>query len=237
MFSGIFAIMSLGAAFKLKSAQGSPFLVELCMFCQKSLSSPESSTNFGRSKKRNVSDYQQFIDACQKHHDYQTGLYTKLHETIKHKTAIDLLSSGSTIIHRVGKCLTEMLIIYREEKKRRNGRQKKPQKLCRKKEGCKLDRRLILLTLYYVIFCQECDNEQLHNIMQDSMDYELKLAFEECSSSLEIFRIRWEGAFDAMAREIKYHRRCWNKYIQDRVPESTKSNTSVPSLCLRLKRQ
>ena len=30
------------------------------------------------------------------------------------------------------------------------------------------------------------------------MDYELKLAFEECSSSLEIFRIRWEGAFDAM---------------------------------------
>ena len=86
--------MSLGAAIKLKSPKGSPFLVELCMFCQKSLSSPQSSTNIGRSKKRNVSDYQQFIDACQKHHDYQTGLYTKLHETIKHKTAIDLLSSG-----------------------------------------------------------------------------------------------------------------------------------------------
>ena len=62
-----------------------------------------------------------------------------------------------------------------------------------------------------------------------TMDNELKLAFEECSSSLEIFRIRWEGAFDAMAREIKYHRPCWNKYIRDRVPESTKSNTSVPS--------
>ena len=71
MFSGIFAIMSLEAAFKLK--KDTPFLVELCMFCRKSLSSPES--NAGRSKKRNVSDYQQFIDACQKHHDYETGIY------------------------------------------------------------------------------------------------------------------------------------------------------------------
>ena len=71
----------------------------------------------------------------------------------------------------------------------------------------------------FYLFCQESDNDSLHNVMQDSMDIELKLAFEECPNDLEIFRIRWEGAFDAMAREIKYHRHCWNRYIRDRIPE------------------
>ena len=53
------------------------------------------------------------------------------------------------------------------------------------------------------IFCQERNKEQLQSAMQDYMDIELKVAFEECTNGLERFRIRWEGTFDARAREIK----------------------------------
>ena len=66
--------------------------------------------------------------------------------------------------------------------------------------------------------------------MKDSMDDELKSAFDECPNSLEIYRIRWEGAFDTMAREVKYHRSCWNKYIRDRAPEKQRTTTQVESI-------
>ena len=86
--------MSFQAEFQWKSNKDSPFQVELCMFCQKALSQHDFSINVGRAKKKNVSDFQNFIDTCKKHYEYGTGLYAKLYDTIKDKTAHDLLSSG-----------------------------------------------------------------------------------------------------------------------------------------------
>ena len=66
--------------------------------------------------------------------------------------------------------------------------------------------------------------------MQDSMDNELKSAFDEYPNSLEIYRIRWEDAFDTVASEVKYHRNCWSKNIRDRVPGKQRRTTQVESI-------
>ena len=44
------------------------------------------------------------------------------------------------------------------------------------------------------LFCQRMSEERLRNIMQDSKDIELKTAFRECPSSLQVFKIRSLGA-------------------------------------------
>ena len=58
------------------------------------------------------------------------------------------------------------------------------------------------------LFCQRLSAECLHDIMQDSKDLELKTAFRECPSSLEVFKIRFLGAHDAVASKLKYHKKC-----------------------------
>ena len=60
------------------------------------------------------------------------------------------------------------------------------------------------------LFCQRISEEHLHNIMQDSKDIELKTAFRECPSSLEVFKSRSLGAHDVMASELKYHQKTLN---------------------------
>lgn len=47
------------------------------------------------------------------------------------------------------------------------------------------------------LFCQSISEERSHYIIQDSKDLELKKAFRECPSSLEVFKIRSLGAEDA----------------------------------------
>ena len=47
------------------------------------------------------------------------------------------------------------------------------------------------------LFCQCISEERSHHIIQDSKDLELKKAFRECPSSLEVFKIRSLGAEDA----------------------------------------
>ena len=53
------------------------------------------------------------------------------------------------------------------------------------------------------LFCQRISEERLHDIMQDSKDLELKTAFRECPSLLEVFKIRWLEVHNAMASELK----------------------------------
>ena len=79
------------------------------------------------------------------------------------------------------------------------------------------------------LFCRRISGEGLHNIMQDSKDIELKTAFGECPSSLEVFKIRSLGAHNAMASELTYHQKCWNKIIVNRIPEVLYTST-IPSL-------
>ena len=68
------------------------------------------------------------------------------------------------------------------------------------------------------LFCQRLSEKRLHDIMQDSKDLELKTAFREFLSSLEIFEIRSLGADDAMSSEFKYHQKCLNRIILNRIP-------------------
>ena len=56
-------------------------------------------------------------------------------------------------------------------------------------------------------FCQGMSEECLHDLMQDSKDLELKTAFSECPSSLEVFKIRSLGADYAMLSELKHHQK------------------------------
>ena len=60
--------------------------------------------------------------------------------------------------------------------------------------------------------------ERSHDIMQDSDDLDLKTAFRECPSSLEVFKIRLSVAHRAMASELKYHQKFWKKIIMSCVP-------------------
>ena len=78
------------------------------------------------------------------------------------------------------------------------------------------------------LFCQ-LSEERLHDTMQNSKDLELKTAFRECSSSLEVFKIRSLGARSAMASELKYHKKCWNKINENRVPEVLYASTMSSS--------
>ena len=221
--------MSFQAEFQWKSNKDSPFQVELCMFCQKALSQHDFSINVGRAKKKNVSDFQNFIDTCKKHYEYGTGLYAKLYDTIKDKTAHDLLSSGFDYHSSCRRTFNRDA--YNLERKEKCTKRPLDESLHITQKERRLTRSQIdPFDVKFCLFCQESDNDSLHNVMQDSMDIELKLAFEECPNDLEIFRIRWEGAFDAMAREIKYHRHCWNRYIRDRIPEIRKSISSTYTL-------
>ena len=78
------------------------------------------------------------------------------------------------------------------------------------------------------LFCQRLSEKRLHDIMQDSKDLELKTAFRECPSSLEVFKIRYLGAHSGMASELKYHQKYWNKIIVNRIPEVLYRST-IPS--------
>ena len=57
------------------------------------------------------------------------------------------------------------------------------------------------------LFCQGMSEECLHDLMQDSKDLELKTAFSECPSSLEVFKIRSLGEDYAMLSELKHHQK------------------------------
>ena len=61
--------------------------------------------------------------------------------------------------------------------------------------------------------------------MRDSKDLELKAAFRECPSSLEVFKITSLGAHNAMAPELKYHQKYWSKIIVNRILELLYAST------------
>ena len=78
------------------------------------------------------------------------------------------------------------------------------------------------------LFCQYISEEHSHDIMEDSKDLELKTAFRECPSSLEVFKIRYLGAHNGMASELKHHQKYWNKIIVNCIPEVLYRST-IPS--------
>ena len=65
--------------------------------------------------------------------------------------------------------------------------------------------------------------------MQDSKDLELKTAFTECPSSLEAFKIRLSVANHALASELKYHQKFWNKIVMNCIPYVLYASTLLSS--------
>ena len=55
------------------------------------------------------------------------------------------------------------------------------------------------------LFCLRMYEERSHDIMQSPEELELKTAFRECPSSLEVFKIRFSVAHRAMVSELKCH--------------------------------
>ena len=77
-------------------------------------------------------------------------------------------------------------------------------------------------------FCQRMSEERLQDIMQDAKDPELKTTFRESPLSLEVFKIRLLVSHHAMASELKYHWKCWNKIIVNCILE-VKYASAIPS--------
>ena len=71
--------------------------------------------------------------------------------------------------------------------------------------------------------------------MQYSKDVELKTAFREHVSPLEVFKIRSLEAHYAVASELKHHQKCWNEIVVNRTEEvlyasAIPSSTKLESL-------
>ena len=187
----------------------------LCLFCQTAVTINKR----GRPKNVTAADYQDFIDACRDHVKYDTGKYTDLHAVIGHKTKDELKSDGYCF-H--GKCRQS----FDRDKQcisRKRKNQEDSEKEIREKQMCPTRvLRVEAGDFDYTkcLFCQEDTDNNLHDIMQDSKDLELKRAFDECPVVLQIYKIRSLSAWDAMASELKYHKVCWNKHIVHRQPET-----------------
>ena len=70
------------------------------------------------------------------------------------------------------------------------------------------------------IFCQtNVPGQNVHEIMQQSKDIELKNALSDSPLTLNLVRIRYERSHDARAGDIKYHNQCWAENIVRRSPD------------------
>ena len=72
--------------------------------------------------------------------------------------------------------------------------------------------------------------EHLHECMTEASDLALKQAFQDCSESLAIYKIRYEKAFDVRAGNIKYHTSCWVENIDRRVKDFDEVSDNVTSV-------
>ena len=70
----------------------------------------------------------------------------------------------------------------------------------------------------------------LNECMTGARDLALKQAFQNCSESLALYKIRYERALDARADDIKYHTSCWVEHIVRRVKYFDEVSDNVTSI-------
>ena len=90
--------MSLNPVFDVcNDVTGKPYDKMMCLFCQTAVTTPKETSakpKRGRPKKDDADDFQDFIDVCRDHINYNTGKYTALHDEIGEKTKEQLKSEG-----------------------------------------------------------------------------------------------------------------------------------------------
>ena len=208
--------MALEPAFELSKATRKSFDKTCCLFCQEIVPEKPPAKSRGKPLKITSHDFDEFISTCADHIKYGTNKYTELHTEIKEKTGEKLKTEGYCFhsdcrrtfnrdkiqISRKRKAEEDLALKVVEERL-------KPSRILRTNTGD--------FDFKKCLFCQENNQQTLHDISQDSKDAELKLAFE----SLQIYNIRSQAAHDAMAGELKYHNDCWRNIIYKRVAEIT----------------
>ena len=217
--------MSLKPMFILAKAEKKPFSTELCMFCQEKIVVPKKVDK--RHKTLNVSSqyFQNVIELLKQYNDILSKHYSDLYNAVIHKNGEDLKNEGFCYHYRCKRDFNRAVHDVKRSKKRQQDSKEieneapPSRKLCSSMETFDSNQ---------CLFCQRISEERLHDIIQGSKDLELKTAFRECPSSLEVFKIRLLGAHDAMVSELKYHQKCWNKIIVNRIPEVLYTST-IPS--------
>ena len=81
------------------------------------------------------------------------------------------------------------------------------------------------------LFCQNDEGKgHLHECMTEARDLAVKQAFQDCSESLTLYKIRYERALNARAGDIKYHTSCWVEHIDRRVKDFDEVSGNVTSV-------
>ena len=82
------------------------------------------------------------------------------------------------------------------------------------------------------MFCQNDEGMgHLHECMTEGRNLALKQAFQNCSESLALYKIRYERALDARAGDIKYHTSCSVEHIDHRVKDFDEVSDNVTYCC------
>ena len=206
-----------------------PFNKTLCMFCQKAV--PQKKTSVGRPTKDDTECFNDIVKTTKEHARYKTGKYQQLQDEINEKTGT-LLKSEGYCFHSLP-CRNSFNKDKVFIKRKRAAEKAEQEEIHRKQMRPTRVLRTEVDQFDYTkcLFCQEDTDWALHDVTQDSKDLRLKEAFEDSPLALQKFRIRSLSAHDAMAGELKYHQECWNKHINQRLPEhpSTSSSTSRDS--------
>ena len=209
--------MSFEPSLELPQKRKKAFDPTLCIVCQTPVN---NTSNRGRPAKKDALRFQVFIDVCQAFREKDDNTYDNIYQAIKAKTPEELDSEG--FCYHSLPCRNDFQRIYANIIRRReitpppktNPLESLVLAIERpsREDTASFDKNSCL-------FCQEDSQEVLFNVVQDSRDQKLKDAFHECPTSLSLYKIRTEHAFDAMAGDIKYHHSCWRDKIDHRVRE------------------
>ena len=174
--------MSLDAAFELRKAVKKIFDKKLCLFCS-------GTTNSTRETVKYNSDFQDFIDTCKEHQSVGTKKYRDLNEALKDKSGQQLKSERFCFHSNCRRTFNRDRILL---SRKRKAEEDNDGPLSSSITPSRLSRSSINRFDYKkCLFCQEDKQASLHDIMQESKDNELKLAFEQCPNSLQIYMMLW----------------------------------------------
>ena len=197
--------MLLTPTVQLPKKKKKKFDTALCVFCQ----STKSVTLLVANKE----DSDDVIKTLKLHNEYSTQQYTELFTLILNYD----ISLENVLFSYHSHCRQEFCkkkYTLLRSLKRQNVQVENENKVTRRTRSS-----ISSFEYKKCLFCQTETTDRLHDIQAGIKDEELKSAFAECPVSLDVYRIRSLSAHDAMAAELKYHQKCWNKIIRDRVVE------------------